>query len=113
MAIRNAGVTGARTHAKDINDERAKVVNICGYNPWPGPSTVQTETDNRRIDAENRRSKALDAAARARMNPSITSCDAGGCWDTSGNRYNNAAGGNFIRQDGSFCTRSGPTLNCN
>lgn len=43
----------------------------------------------------------------------IASCDDGGCWDTSGQRYNDAGGGNFHRQDGRFCHRAGSNLQCN
>ena len=49
---------------------------------------------------------------RSKPNPMITSCDSGGCWDTTGNRYNRS-GKTFFRQDGKFCTRSGPSLSCN
>lgn len=37
----------------------------------------------------------------------IVNCDPAGCWDTNGNRLNNAAGGNFFRSDGRFCTNTG------
>lgn len=43
----------------------------------------------------------------------ITSCDGAGCWDSSGRRYNNAAGGNSFRDDGKFCMQVGPNLQCN
>lgn len=43
----------------------------------------------------------------------LVGCDGAGCWDTSGNRYNNAAGGNFTRSDGKFCVRGGSTVQCN
>lgn len=42
----------------------------------------------------------------------LTNCDQAGCWDTSGRRYNNAAGGMF-RQDGAFCRRVANSLQCN
>lgn len=43
----------------------------------------------------------------------VVNCDPAGCWDTNGQRLNNAAGGNFHRSDGKFCTRAGPNLICN
>lgn len=43
----------------------------------------------------------------------LVNCDPAGCWDTSGRRFNNAAGGNFHRSDGKFCTRAGPNVICN
>jgi hypothetical protein len=33
----------------------------------------------------------------------LVNCDPAGCWDTNGQRHNNAAGGNFHRSDGKFC----------
>lgn len=43
----------------------------------------------------------------------VTNCDGAGCWDTNGQRYNNAAGGNFFRQDGRFCQQIGNQFQCN
>lgn len=43
----------------------------------------------------------------------ITNCDPSGCWDTNGQRYNNAGGGNAFRQDGRFCQRMGNQFQCN
>ena len=43
----------------------------------------------------------------------LVNCDRAGCWSTDGQRYNNAAGGNFNRSDGAFCVRNGPTVTCN
>ena len=43
----------------------------------------------------------------------ITNCDGAGCWDTNGQRYNSAAGGNFHRQDGRFCQQMGNLMQCN
>ena len=43
----------------------------------------------------------------------LVNCDPAGCWDTNGRRLNNAAGGNFHRSDGKFCTRAGPNVICN
>lgn len=37
----------------------------------------------------------------------LVNCDGAGCWDTNGQRHNNAAGGNFHRSDGKFCQRIG------
>ena len=42
----------------------------------------------------------------------LTNCDPAGCWDTTGTRYNRAAGGNFFRSDGKFCTGAGAQLIC-
>ena len=42
----------------------------------------------------------------------ITSCDSGGCWDNTGNRYNNAGKGTTFRQDGKFCRTVGNQFRC-
>ena len=55
-----------------------------------------------------------DSQRRARAAPvHMGACDAAGCWDTGGKRYNNAAGGNLIRADGAFCQRIGAVVQCN
>jgi len=47
------------------------------------------------------------------VNPTnITTCDAGGCWDNLGNRYN-GNGQTLFRTDGKVCQRAGTVLICN
>lgn len=113
LAIRNAETQSQNASPAKIDSDRGEARRACGFDPWPGPSASE-------IDAANKRSAALDKAARAKLAASddghpalMTSCDAGGCWDTRGNRYNSSAGGNFIRQDGRPCTKTGSLLNCN
>ncbi|WP_431777286.1 DUF4124 domain-containing protein [Ottowia caeni] len=104
-AIRSANTQPSNASPQKIDADRGSARQVCGFDPWPGPSMTQ-------IDTENRRSRALEAAAQARMNPIITSCDAGGCWDTNGIRYNGTNGRYFRAGDDTFCTRVGKTLNC-
>ncbi len=42
----------------------------------------------------------------------ITSCDKGGCWDNTGNRYN-GSGTTLFRADGKTCQRLGSMMQCN
>ena len=42
----------------------------------------------------------------------ITGCDSAGCMDTSGHRYHNDGGGNFVRSDGKFCINLGGVAQC-
>jgi hypothetical protein len=42
----------------------------------------------------------------------VTSCDAGGCWDGGGTRYNNAAGNVFMNGAGKTCHQIGATMQC-
>lgn len=63
---------------------------------------------------EDARRAARRQAARANQPSSLVNCDGAGCWDTSGRRYNSAAGdGNFFRQDGRFCQTIGSQVQCN
>ena len=67
--------------------------------------------------------KAERAAARERAGPAnqpiapsapaqVTNCDAGGCWDTSGQRYN-GSGPSLVRADGRPCQRVSAVVYCN
>lgn len=103
LAIRNANTQGSTATPVKIDSDRAEAIRECGFNPWPGKTASE-------IDAENRRSRAIERAARHR--PSlITTCDASGCWDTLGNRYN-GTGRTLFRTDGRPCTRTGNSLEC-
>lgn len=104
-AIRSANTQPSNASPQKIDSDRGSARQVCGFDPWPGPSMTQ-------LDAENRRSRAVEAAARARMNPIIRSCDTSGCWDINGNRYN-GSNGRYLRADNeNLCTRVGNTLNC-
>ncbi len=104
-AIRSANTQPGNASPQKVDSDRGSARQVCGFDPWPGPSMTQ-------IDAENRRSRALEEAARARMNPIIRSCDASGCWDMNGNRYNGNNGRYFRVGDDTFCIRTGNNLDC-
>jgi hypothetical protein len=55
------------------------------------------------------------AASRGVQAPALLSnCNAGGCWDNQGNRYNNTGDGTrFLNKDGRLCTASGKFITCN
>lgn len=110
LAIKNANTQSKGASPVKIDSDRGEARRICGFDPWPGPSTVE-------IDAANRRSATIERQARAMADSNLPSqvvnCDPAGCWDTSGRRLSNAAGGNFHRSDGKFCTRAGPNVICN
>lgn len=70
-------------------------------------------------DRENERMRndkmveAIKEAGRRRRTATLTTCDAAGCWDAAGQRYNRAAGpGNFFRQDGAPCRAVGNQVDC-
>jgi hypothetical protein len=69
------------------------------------------------VEAEDERVAARRAAAQQSSQSgrpvSMANCDPAGCWDTSGTRYNRAAGDTFFRQDGRACQRVGDQLQCN
>src|SRR5699024_9981704 len=67
-----------------------------------------------RISAEYKERARREAQAAPPTPTHITNCDASGCWDSAGQRYNNSGGGPvFIRQDGRPCVGTGNTMNCN
>lgn len=103
LAIRNANTQSSSATPAKIDSDRAEAIRECGFNPWPGKTASE-------IDAENRRSRAIERAARSQP-AQITTCDASGCWDTMGNRYN-GTGQTLFRTDGRTCTRVGNTLQC-
>jgi hypothetical protein len=43
----------------------------------------------------------------------LNSCDAGGCYDTSGARYNGAGGNTLIGPQGQLCTKGAVNAQCN
>lgn len=73
------------------------------------------EIDADRIKQEDRAARNEEARqAAARAPKVITNCNAGGCWDSAGNRYNRTGSGqNFWRSDGKFCRAQGNTFSCN
>lgn len=56
--------------------------------------------------------KQAAAAATPPAPTHITNCDAGGCWDNMGTRYNQGAGPTHIRQDGQVCQAIGGMMQC-
>lgn len=62
---------------------------------------------------EQQQERARQAAARAAATATSAGCNASGCWDTAGNRYDRAGGNGFWRSDGKFCTSTGNTFACN
>jgi hypothetical protein len=51
-------------------------------------------------------------SAKAQVPANISNCDAGGCWDTSGQRYN-GSGPTLTRADGRPCQRVSAMVYCN
>ena len=69
------------------------------------------EQERMRADKLIENSRAVERTARPPVH--MGTCDAAGCWDTGGKRYNNAAGGNLMRADGALCRRIGAVVQCN
>lgn len=42
----------------------------------------------------------------------ISTCDAGGCWNTNAKRYNGGAGGVYLDNRGKLCQRQGAWMQC-
>lgn len=74
--------------------------------------TGGSSAEDRQRDERDR--LAAEQAARKAQPTSMTNCNAGGCWDNAGNRYNRTGDGSrFVRSDGKFCTTNGNFVNCN
>lgn len=55
---------------------------------------------------------AIPAPPRSPSPSAITNCDAGGCWDDLGNRYNKGAGSTYFPPQGGACQRIGGQMIC-
>ena len=125
---RAAGSSGAvvdeakcRAAQRDLDIATSRVKLEVARGKHPGPASAPVRSAELKVDAacgtNMAASRAQSSATRAAAAPppvpetpaQIVNCDPAGCWDTAGRRYNNAAGGNFTRSDGAFCTRAGPT----
>jgi hypothetical protein len=42
----------------------------------------------------------------------VTTCDAGGCWNSGASRYNGGAGGTYLDNSGRLCQRQGAWMQC-
>ena len=95
----------AKSHAEAVEKERANVTRECGVDLYPPQPAAAPAARNMPPPAP---------PPPPPMPPGqVVNCDPAGCWDTNGNRLTNAAGGNFHRSDGKFCTRAGPNVVCN
>lgn len=115
LAIRNATTQSNSASPSKIDGDRGEARRICGFDPWPGMSMTEADAANKRSQAMERAARAREIETNERSNPAgLHGCNRSGCWDSGGNRYNRAGNsGNFFRSDGKFCTASGNTLICN
>jgi hypothetical protein len=78
----------------------------------PAPPIV---TDGYRPGLQPRTPSLATPSPTAVLPPSpaqINSCDAGGCTDTNGTRYNGGVGNSATTGQGRSCLRSGTTMQC-
>ena len=68
-----------------------------------------------RLRAREQEQAWQPAAPRAAPPPApLSNCDAGGCWDSQGNRYNNTGdGARLISPEGRPCQTNGKFIHCN
>ncbi|MGJ7553058.1 DUF4124 domain-containing protein [Variovorax sp. RB3P1] len=115
-----------RAARRDLDMAGSRVRTEVARGNHPGPSGSAVRSAELKVDAACGTSIAASRAASTTAHSTnaapppipeapaqIVNCDPAGCWDTAGRRYNNAAGGNFSRSDGAFCTRAGPNAICN
>ncbi|GER16721.1 DUF4124 domain-containing protein [Variovorax boronicumulans] len=76
---------------------------------------AQLEADAaRRRQQDDYRDEIARNKAMAPQSTRLTNCNASGCWDDAGNRYNRTGDGrNLIGQDGRFCRTVGQQVICN
>lgn len=66
---------------------------------------------NINIDGNSRRARSHDPMSMPMQPSVITSCDAGGCWDNMGGRYNRS-GKAFFGPGGKACQQIGSMMQC-
>ncbi|WP_431106594.1 DUF4124 domain-containing protein [Variovorax paradoxus] len=114
-----------RAAQRDLEMAGSRVRTEVARGNHPGPSGSAVRSAELKVDAACGTNLAASRTASSNARPAgsapspvpeppaqIVTCDPAGCWDTAGRRYNNAAGGNFSRSDGAFCTRAGPNAIC-
>lgn len=73
---------------------------------------LKEQTDRYESPEYLREQEVKRQQARDRVS-NISSCDAAGCVDTQGRRYNKGAGSTYFRSDGKACQQVGQQLHCN
>lgn len=78
-----------------------------GYYGGGGAADQQFEIEQERLRQA--------AAAKAAQPPAmLTNCNAGGCWDIQGNRYNSTGNGSrLVKSEGRTCQANGKFVSCN
>lgn len=79
----------------------------------PQPGYYGGEPADQRYAREQEQARQA-ASGRATPSPALLSnCNAGGCWDSQGNRYNSTGDGSrFINSEGRLCQAHGKFINC-
>ena len=77
------------------------------------PSDGGRPVDRQR--AQEQAPSTQPAAPRTAPPPApLSNCNAGGCWDSQGNRYNDTGDGSrFISPQGRLCQTNGKFIHCN
>lgn len=101
---------------RNCGDASPRITNRRGPIPLDvqGRPAVPIEMERHPMDVEVARPPVLPMAPTppTATHPSpVTACDPGGCWDTSGARYN-GTGPAMIRGDGKVCQQIGNMMHC-
>lgn len=76
-----------------------------------GPAGGSGTVDLKRAQGQ---SEAWQPAAPGAAPAPLGGCNAGGCWDSQGNRYNSTGDGSrFVSPEGRMCEKSGQFIRCN
>ncbi|MEJ8837762.1 DUF4124 domain-containing protein [Ramlibacter sp. AN1133] len=95
---------------REVHGEQVRRARSC--RPLMTAAEMQMRKEELRAQRRASRAPAPAAPTQGAAGPVFSSCDGGGCWGWDGSRYTDSAGGNFTRQDGAFCVRSGDALSC-
>lgn len=74
-------------------------------------SVLKAKRSSMHITCGTQEAATVVVRQKAQAPAIITSCDAGGCWDNLGGRYN-GSGNTFVGPNGRICNRSGTMIEC-
>lgn len=107
----DAFVRGGNVEA--MTDARTRVLQKCYTGSGRTPALQQPISigAERKADAPVKAAPAAPTIVIPSAPSVLTTCDAGGCWDNHGNRYN-GTGATLIGPTGKLCIRMGDWIEC-
>ncbi len=81
--------------------------------PYVPPVSIERPPPASSLPSRSVPLPALQSDNKPQSPTAINTCDAGGCRDSSGNRYNGGTGGTYMTPGGKPCIRMGAWMQCN